>query len=525
MKLRSLRAQLSLWHAALLAVTLVSLAGLTYVMLRQMLHSRADAALEDYAETTAKTIAATLYQSTVGQRQLPKFLSNDLQSWGRYIQVIDSRGNVREVSDALRSHPLPVSTTALVRGMKGQSTFETVTNLGEHPVRIVTVPVQMGGKVPYLVQAGASLEGVDATLQRASAILLVLTPSVLLVGMLGGWLLVGRSLKPVDEMTRTALEIESSSLDRRIVPPRTDDEIGRLAAAFNEMIARLDRSFRQIQQFTADASHELKTPLTTMRGEAEVALMTDLTPAEYRKVLRSVIEEVERMSAIVENLLLLARTDANAVQLRRETVAFHEIMMTVYEQMEAIARRKGVSLELEEIDEAHVEGDPLWLQQIVTNLLNNAIKYTPEGGEVRVALKGEGRGKKGKEGEGEGKKGKEGEDNGDIPLHPPPSPSFPFAVLSVSDTGVGIPPEHLPHIFDRFYRVDAGRSRDAGGSGLGLNIVKWAVEAHGGTIEVSSEVGKGTTFTVRLPQSKTTKSSTDYADYADLEIEESAPSV
>ncbi|MCS6860608.1 MAG: ATP-binding protein [Abditibacteriales bacterium] len=491
MKLRSLRAQLSLWHAGLLAVTLVSLAGLTYVMLRQMLHSRADAALEDYAETTAKTIAATLYQSTVGQRQLPKFLSNDLQSWGRYIQVIDSRGNVREVSDALRSHPLPVSTTALVRGMKGLSTFETVTNLGEHPVRIVTVPVQMGSKVPYLVQAGASLEGVDATLQRASAILLVLTPSVLLVGLLGGWLLVGRALKPVDEMTRAALEIESSSLDRRIVPPRTDDEIGRLAAAFNEMIARLDRSFRQIQQFTADASHELKTPLTTMRGEAEVALMSDLTPEEYRKVLRSIIEEVERMSAIVENLLLLARADANAVQLKREAVALHDIVMTVYEQMEAIARRKGVSLELEEIDEATVEGDPLWLQQIVTNLLNNAIKYTPEGGKVSVTLKGEVK--------GEGRRRQAGE-NDDFPLLPLTSSHFPFVVLSVSDTGVGIPPEHLPHIFDRFYRVDAGRSRDAGGSGLGLNIVKWAVEAHGGTIAVESEVGKGTTFTVRLPQ-------------------------
>lgn len=511
MKLRSLRAQLSLWHAALLAVTLVSLAGLTYVMLRQMLHSRADAALEDYAETTAKTIAATLYQSTVGQRQLPKFLSNDLQSWGRYIQVIDSRGNVREVSDALRSHPLPVSTTALVRGMKGLSTFETVTNLGEHPVRIVTVPVQMGSKVDYLVQAGASLEGVDATLQRASAILLVLTPSVLLVGMLGGWLLVGRSLKPVDEMTRTALEIESTSLDRRIVPPRTDDEIGRLAAAFNEMIARLDRSFRQIQQFTADASHELKTPLTTMRGEAEVALMSDLTPAEYRNALRSVIEEVERMSAIVENLLLLARTDANAVQLRRKTVALHEIVMTVYEQMEAIARRKGVSLELEEIDEAHVEGDPLWLQQIVTNLLNNAVKYTTEGGTVSVECRGSSV-------EGQHTMDEWG-GNENVTRHPS------LVTLVVRDTGVGIPPEHLPHIFDRFYRVDAGRSRDAGGSGLGLNIVKWAVEAHGGTIEVESAVGKGTTFTVRLPQSQTAQSSTDDADYADLEIEESAPSV
>src|SRR5262249_54129177 len=154
---------------------------------------------------------------------------------------------------------------------------------GENPLRLVTVPVKVENQVPYLVQAGVSLEGVEAALQRASMILLILTPSVFLVALVGGAALVGHALRPVDELTRTAMEMEHQHLSRRIVPPRPDDEIGRLAGAFNEMLSRLDHSFRQIQQFSADASHELRTPLTTIRGEAEVALMGELEPAEYRR--------------------------------------------------------------------------------------------------------------------------------------------------------------------------------------------------------------------------------------------------
>jgi heavy metal sensor kinase len=494
-KIRSLRAQLALWHASLLALTLISLAGLTYLVLLQVLHSRADAALEEYAEVTTKTIAATLYQETVvpagrvdagprsaaassrpgpvsapagssaGRAERPKFLNNDEQSWGRYIQVVTPRGQAVEFSDALRSHRLPTTAYALGRGMRGLTTFETFTHLGEHPVRVATVPVQMGDRVPYLVQAGTSLEGVEGALRRASAILLILTPSVFLAALLGGWSLVSRALRPVDEITRTALELESRNLDRRIVPSRPDDEIGRLAGAFNEMIARLDQSFRQIQQFSADASHELKTPLTAIRGEAEVALLGDLTQAEYRRALRSIVEEVERVSAVVENLLTLARADADQVRLRRERVALHELLMTAYEQMERVARAKGVTLDLEEIDDLTVEGDPLWLQQLVTNLVNNAVKYTPAGGEVRLSLVREGT----------------------------------LSGLRVTDTGIGIPEEHQPHVFDRFYRVDPGRSRDSGGSGLGLSIARWIAEAHGGTISLRSQVGHGSTFTVHLP--------------------------
>jgi heavy metal sensor kinase len=469
-RVRSLRAQLALWHAALLAVTLVSLAGLTYLVLLRVLHSRADAALERYAETTSKMIAAALYQSRAiaGAPRPTHFLDRDPQSWGRYVQVVDPHGQVVETSDALRTQNLRRSPRAMLRGLRGEVTFETVLDLGEHPLRIVTVPVQMANEVPYLVQAAASLEGVEAALQRASGILLILTPSVFLVALLGGGTLVSRALRPVDELTRTAMEIEHQHLDRRVTPPRPDDEIGRLAGAFNEMLSRLDRSFRQIQQFTADASHELKTPLTTIRGEAEVAMMGELTPHEYRRTLQSIVEETERMSAVVDNLLTLARADADQVQMRREAVAVHETVMSVFEALEGAARRKGVALDLDEIDEVWCEGDSLWLQQVVTNLVANAVKYTPPGGRVCIQLVLEGA----------------------------------SGCLTVRDTGIGIPVEHIPHIFDRFYRVDSGRSRESGGTGLGLAIVKWVVEAHGGTVEAASGQDKGSTFTVRLPAAR-----------------------
>jgi signal transduction histidine kinase len=501
MKIRSLRAQLALWHAGLLALTLISLAALTYLILLRVLHSRADAALEEYAEVTTKLIAVQLYRESVfggaeageprsSSPRRRRFLGNDAQSWGRYIQVVTPRGQPVDWSDALNSHKLPTTAHALGRGMRGLTTFETFAHLGEHPVRVATVPVQMGRQVRYLVQTGTSLEGVEGALRRASAILLILTPSVFLVALLGGWSLVSRALRPVDEITRTAIELESRSLDRRIVPPRPDDEIGRLAGAFNEMIARLGQSFRQIEQFSADASHELRTPLTTIRGEAEVALMEELSPAEYRRVLRSIVEEVERMSAVVENLLTLARADADRVRLRRERVALDELLIAVYEQTERAARAKGVALELEAIEDLAVTGDRLWLQQLLTNLVTNAVKYTPAGGEVRLALVREA---------GSPHDPRPGtESSADTPVAARGAPSE-WAVLAVADTGIGIPEEHQPHIFDRFYRVDAGRSRDSGGAGLGLSIARWIAEAHGGTIALTSRAGHGSTFTVRLP--------------------------
>lgn len=488
MKPRSLRLRLALWHAGLLALTLVILSALTLLLLRNLLSSRLDRALEDYAETTAANIASESNQSSLRGRAAPARLlsSNIRQEWGREVQVVDARTNfLLEKSAGLGAYNLVPDFDERLRALNGEITFGTRIGLSEYPVRVATVPVRIGKEIRYIVQSAQSLGGIEEALSRTSLILLILTPSIFLLSLLGGWFLVGSSLRPVDAMTRTALAMEPGRLAHRIEAPGSDDEIARLASAFNEMMERLDRSFRQIQQFSADASHELKTPLTSIRGEAEVALMSDLTTEEHRRVLRSIIDESERMSAIVENLLLLARADADQIQIRRERVALHEVALETYEQLERIARRKGVALEIGGLEEAEVAGDPLWLGQIATNLLNNAIKYTPEGGTVTLSLAiGDA-------------------DPNATPNVQRPTPDAqrltPNACLSVSDTGPGIPAEHLPRIFDRFYRVDSGRSRDAGGVGLGLNIAQWAANAQGGHIDVESEVGKGTTFALCLP--------------------------
>ena len=479
MRPRSLRAQLALWHGLLLAMTLLLLSAFTYLLLREYLNHSADAALTEFAETTGKDVAAAVYHDRTLHPNQPlspdavsRFIdTNDLQSWGRYVQVIDADGRPVAFSDALRNHKLPVpSETLLACRVTGRPVFDTVTTLGQYPVRMVTLPVQLGSSIPYLVQVGASVEGVEGALQRALFLLLVLTPAIFLIALLGGWVLVGSSLRPVDEMTRAALRIESRRLDMRIAPPRTDNEIGRLAAALNEMIARLDRSFQQIERFTADASHELKTPLTAIRGEAEVALMSPQTP-ETQATLQSIIAETERLSSIVNNLLLLSRADADQVRLNQDPAALHEIVLTTFETLERLARRKNITLDFAEMDEVTIQGDALWLQQLFTNLIHNAINYTPEGGRVTLSLTTARSG----------------------------TPETLCACFSVEDTGPGIPAEHLPFLFDRFYRVDSGRSREQGGSGLGLNIARWVAESHGGKILIASTVGKGTVFTALLP--------------------------
>lgn len=485
---RSLRARLALWQAGLLALTLLALSALTLVLLRTVLSSRLDGALADYAEKTAANVATTLNQSSVhGGREPDRFFNSAIRrEWGRELQLVDARtGNIRDHTAGLADTRLPTDMDERLNASRGVPTFKTRTNLGEFPVRVVTYPVHVAREVPYLVQAAESLGGVEEALGRASSILLVLTPSVLALALVGGWLLVGRSLHPVDAMTRAALAMEPGSLAHRIEATGSDDEIARLADAFNQMLERLDRSFRQIQQFSADASHELKTPLTAIRGAAEVALMGEMDPDEYRRTLRSIVDDAERMSAIVENLLLLARADANQIQIQRELIDMQGLALGVYEQLEPLAHRKGVALDLGLLEEAMVEGDPLWLNQIAVNLVNNAIKYTPEGGNVTLALR---------------LAATTGQDKtGEIAR----------AEFSVSDTGPGIPAIHLPRIFDRFYRVDSGRSRDAGGVGLGLNIAKWAAEAQGGRIDVESEVGVGTTFTLSLPASLPTANHSD----------------
>lgn len=297
------------------------------------------------------------------------------------------------------------------------------------------------------------------------AIFIILIPAALAVSIGGGWFLAYKSLKPVDMVTKTAHQITVKNLNQRIPERRVDDEIGRLVSTFNEMIARLAQSFDQIKQFSLDASHELRTPLTIMRGEVELCLRGDKDPEEYRAVLVSNLEELIRVSAIVDDLLTMSKADFSAQEVYYEEVHLKDLLYELYKDGEIMAMKKHIDVELRLNEDVVVIGDRHRLHQLFLNLLDNAIKYTPDKGRVSVAS--------------ERKDG--------------------FVRVQVEDTGVGIPRADLGRVFDRFYRVDKARTRDMGGSGLGLSIAKWIAELHRGRIEVTSEVGKGSRFTVYLP--------------------------
>jgi len=248
------------------------------------------------------------------------------------------------------------------------------------------------------------------------------------------------------------------------------------------MISRLDQSFQQIKQFSSDASHELKTPLTILKGEVEVMLRKERTQREYQQTLKSNLEEINRMSQIVEDLLLLSRADTGQIELNRGDINLTEILSEVVAQMDMLARSKGLNLSTSNNHrEIHIFGDTLRIREMLINLIDNGIKYTEEGGSVHIILK-----------------------NGFPPAGRYPSDGLEkererFVEIIVSDTGIGISKEDQQKIFDRFFRVDKARSREQGGSGLGLSICKWIVEAHQGEIEVESELGKGSSFIVKLP--------------------------
>lgn len=307
---------------------------------------------------------------------------------------------------------------------------------------------------------------INEALSNLFFIFIFLIPVAVVISVGGGWFLATRTFRPVDEIARTARVITAHNLDQRIQAAGVDDELGRLAATFNEMISRLQLSFSQVQQFSSDASHELRTPLTILRGELELALRSKKNSAEEtRKVLASALEETMHMTAIIENLLTLTKADRGTTNIMMDDVWLRTIVQELQEDCMILAERKRITVRTGSLDDALVLGDAVRLRQLLLNLIDNAVKYTPEEGTVEISLVREQR----------------------------------TARIRISDSGIGIPPEEQAKIFDRFYRVDKARSRELGGSGLGLSISKWIADIHGGTISVESEPGKGTTFIVTLP--------------------------
>lgn len=340
------------------------------------------------------------------------------------------------------------------------------------PVGVIRYYVRpIGGAGPKVkwVLSGASIAGLVLGPQRLLSVMLAIAPFILVASTIIGYLLVGRTLQPVESIVDEVEAItDGRSLHRRLAEPRTGDELARLSATLNAMLARLERSFSTLRRFTADASHELKTPLTVLRSGVERAITHPATPPVVLEVLEETLVEVNRMTEMVDSLLMLARADEGRAPLHLEQLDLREILAEVAETANILGEQAGVAVDVS-IPAAPMvlAADHSRIRQLFMNLITNAIKYTPKGGNVWIEAS---------------------ETGGQI-------------TVTVRDTGIGIAPGDLPLIFDRFWRADAARSRtgERPGAGLGLAICKWIAEAHGGSIEAQSRPGRGTTFTVKLP--------------------------
>lgn len=478
MHFKSLRFKLTLWYVLILATLLVSFSSFVYLTLSRILYRSVDSKLESLAGLIVSETASPFSKFGFRSMDMDQILeaSLNMRPIGKFIQVLDESGQIGQKSDNLKDVQLPVTLNALRNASKGLITFETSRTLGNTPLRIVTLPVIENNHVTRIVQVASSLEDVENALHTLFVILLISVPSALLLASVGGQFLANKALKPVDHITQTARLITSQNLNQRINPPRVKDEISRLIETFNEMISRLDKSFHHMKQFSSDASHELKTPLTILKGEVEVALRKGRPAQEYEQILRSNLEEINRLSTIVDDLLMLSRTDLEQLPLQKENIRLSEILNDVVAQVDILAAPKQIHIQTENSDgEITILGDPLRIRELFLNLIENGIKYTPEKGSISITLETE------------------------ITSDRTTDASNGFAKITVSDTGIGIAKKDQERIFDRFFRVDKARSREMGGSGLGLSICKWIVEAHQGKISVESELGKGSSFIVRLP--------------------------
>ncbi|MEE9543493.1 MAG: ATP-binding protein [Thermodesulfobacteriota bacterium] len=465
----SLRTRLTLWYTMLLGISLIVFGTTLYYSLFKVFTDNID----DQIESVSGMMVHAVIGPT-GRLILPRNFDIILERFfgikttGNYIQILDHRGTVQGKSSSLEGFILPLSEKGHQNALKGISTYEVVDTIGRFPVRTITKPVifKTHGLVA-IIQVGSSLEGIEKIFTYIVYVFFIGGVISVIIASAVGWFLARKALKPVVEITTIARRIGAESLNERLVVDGPSDEIGRLAATFNEMIERLEKSFKQVVQFTGDASHELKTPLTVMQGEIEVSLRTETTVEGFKEVLVSALEEIGRMNNIVTNLLDLAKADVDGLSSVREPVRLDNVLIDTYELLQKVALEKGLTIDIVENEPITVMGDKLRLGQLVFNLMDNAIKYTPakEDGRIDISLTIE--------------------DN--------------FARLVVRDTGIGISSDEIGHIFDRFYRVDKARTREAGGTGLGLNICKVIVDSMDGTITAASEPDLGSEFIVLLP--------------------------
>jgi heavy metal sensor kinase len=382
----------------------------------------------------------------------------------RFYQVYEVRtGTLLAESDELRATGIQYSPQDLIRYAQAPPTLiDLQTDQGK--IRLRNEEVSAEGDV-YLLVVGASMRQMEDALRSFLKALAWLIPAGVLLAAVAAWFMAGKALEPVAELGKAAGEIAVTSLDRRLPVRGTNDELDQLAAEFNDTLARLEKAVGEMKQFTASISHELRTPLAVLRGEAEIALMEADSTDQYRRVLSSQLEEFEKLSRMINQLLTLARAESGEVAIAHEPVNLSNMARSIAEQVEPVAASKDVTLSWHCDPGVMLRGDGSWIERVILNLADNAIKFTRPGGHVWITV----------------------------------TRNEHDALLEVADDGIGIVPEAVPHVFERFYRADPSRANRADGAGLGLSLVKWAVDQHHGSVQVDSSPGSGTRFVVKIP--------------------------
>lgn len=462
---RSLRFQLIGWYAAFLFGLFALLGVSTWWALRTSLVS----SLRENQLRRGRQIAQLLReeiqnrdQARVGAEVQTRYApdAND-----RFVRITGSDGGLLYLSPQPKTQSFDPAALPPPLWPDDPEGSREVPLLGGRRMLMTAHKLEPPGVDRYLVEVGAPMDEVQADLRHWLMFLLAMLPVVAAIALGGGYVLVNRALLPVDRIAASAERISSYNLSERLPVAESGDELERLCLALNRMIDRLDAAFQYSRRFVADASHELRTPLTVVRGELESLVQQPRLELEWRERLGSALEEVDRLARIVEGLFAISRMDAGEAAAEWMAFDFSQLVTSTAEQMGLLAEDKNIRVTCAGTAGVWIEGDRARLKQVVVNLLDNAIKYTPEGGTITLNVNARDR----------------------------------IAVLEITDTGIGIAPEALPKIFDRFYRVDTARSRDQGGAGLGLAIVKSICTAHHGRVEATSTPGQGSRFRVELP--------------------------
>jgi heavy metal sensor kinase len=454
-----IRVRLTAWYFGVLAAAFALFGAVAFFAMRQSIQATVDESLRDRAAGIQALMEQILPE---GPERLEDELRehSELREEGDLSQVCDQGGHWIYRSQLMKRYDVPVLETPnhKLYNFERQGV----------PLRVLATTVYFASRA-YSVQVAAPMDDFNDALNHFRSVLLLLTPLLLLVASAGGYWMSRRALAPVDEITQAAQRISSRNLSSRLAVPQSRDELQQLSETLNGMLERLEAAFRRITQFTADASHELRTPVALMRTTAELSLRKPRAEAEYRAALTQILRELETTSGLIENLMVLARADSGVETLQFAPLDLGETFRESCRQGRLLAEGKQISFQ-EQIAPGPVivEGDARALQRLFLILFDNAAKYTPAGGQVTASF-----------------------------MH-----AEGFAIADIRDTGIGIGEADLPHIFERFYRADKARSRELGGAGLGLSIGQWIAGAHGGVIEVESILGRGSAFRVRLPISK-----------------------